>query len=119
MERQLCSSLYRAGTKYPSGPAWQRGGLNRPAVVDAATDTYISTNDALGEFLADNCIEAEGYSIPTAEFFHAYEKWLKETYGLEIHKVALGRPMSKKGIASKSRNGQRHYDGVALKPRQA
>jgi putative DNA primase/helicase len=98
--------------------AWQCEGLDRPAIVKAATDTYISTNDALGEFLAENCIADEGYSIPTGELFRAYEKWLKETYGLEINKMALGRLMAKKGIASKSRSGQRHYVGVALKPRQ-
>ena len=66
--------------------AWQSEGLNRPAMVKAETDRYISTNDALGEFLAENCTEAEGCSIPTSEFFRTYAEWLKETYGLEMNK---------------------------------
>src|SRR6266852_8328892 len=36
--------------------AWQREGLNPPAVVRDATDDYLESEDAIGRWLEDRCI---------------------------------------------------------------
>jgi putative DNA primase/helicase len=91
--------------------AWQREGLNPPRAVKSATERYIGTNDMLGEFIKEHCTLGDGY-VSAKDFFIHYYKWLKETYGEETNKVALGRLMRKKGFSSKPRNGERIYDGV-------
>jgi putative DNA primase/helicase len=94
--------------------AWQREGLNPPNAVRSATEHYIGANDMLGEFIKEHCSLGDGW-VSAKDFFAHYFKWLKETYGEETNKVALGRLMRKKGFASKPRNGERVYEGLSLK----
>jgi putative DNA primase/helicase len=91
--------------------AWQREGLNPPTAVKAATEHYISTNDALGEFIKEHCSLGEGF-ISAKDLFAVYRPWLDETHREQANKVSLGRLMRKKGFPSKLRNGERVYDGI-------
>lgn len=54
---------------------YQRDGLKQPAEVTAATAEYRAKNDTIGEFVAECCQLAEGYTIKLADMRKAYVAW--------------------------------------------
>jgi putative DNA primase/helicase len=57
---------------------WQAHGLNPPAVVQAATQTYRIESDPLREFLEDRCIRATKQRVTAAELREAYVSWARK-----------------------------------------
>src|SRR2546426_4897020 len=57
---------------------WQREGLAPPAVVRAATEEYFSDEDALGRWLAEECVEQPEVAQATLELFSSWSEWCRE-----------------------------------------
>src|SRR2546422_563951 len=57
---------------------WQREGLAPPAVVRAATEEYFSDEDALGRWLAEECVEQPEVAQATLELFSSRSEWCRE-----------------------------------------
>ncbi len=55
---------------------WQQEGLQSPAAVRTATDDYISTEDALGDWLAECCETGSGLSASTRQLYQSYVQWM-------------------------------------------
>lgn len=54
---------------------WRKGGLDEPAEVTAATESYRQEQDTIGEFLSQRCVLASKARVPVAALFEAYVAW--------------------------------------------
>lgn len=59
--------------------AWQREGLNPPAVVRQATDRYRTESEPLEQFFDACCVRKPGASATFGELFQAYIRYCGET----------------------------------------
>jgi putative DNA primase/helicase len=58
---------------------WQeQGGLNPPASVRAATESYREAEDVIGAFLADSCEEGPTLTARAAALYRSYREWCQE-----------------------------------------
>jgi putative DNA primase/helicase len=92
---------------------WQHNGLNEPEAVRAATNKYRSTEDIVGTFLGECCIQKQGARTENASMREAFSAFCKE-YGM--HRVSLQEfksAMEREGIHQKN-SGGRYWDGVQL-----
>ena len=55
--------------------AWCVDGLQPPAAVVAATDSYRADSDALGRFLEARCLVGASYSCRSAQLYGAWQQW--------------------------------------------
>lgn len=55
---------------------WQREGLSpTPSKVKAATEDYQAENDALADFIADECVVDRSFSVKAFELYTHYKTW--------------------------------------------
>lgn len=54
---------------------WATNGLGEPAQVETATAAYRAESDALGRFLAQQCITGPQFATRSSELFIAWSKW--------------------------------------------
>lgn len=101
----------------------EQGLLGEPAAVKAATEDYMGSSDAVGQFLEECCYYGEGFENLTTTvqtLRAAYAKWCGEngtsalgdrrlTQQLKDHGIRAGREMAK------GSGGARLYGGVAVK----
>ena len=96
--------------------AWQKRGLEPPASVLAATESYRETSDPLAEFIEASLVMEEVRSIGAREAYAAYQAWTK-AQGMTDREVltltAFGRKMGARFAAKKGTGGKR-YLGVGL-----
>jgi putative DNA primase/helicase len=85
--------------------AWQRDGLNAPEEVMAATNAYRSTQDALGGFLDERCVQGPAYRCKASTLYAAYTAWCKATGETEITQRDFGQRISERGFERKKNNG--------------
>ncbi|MDQ2668458.1 MAG: DNA primase, partial [Gemmatimonadota bacterium] len=55
--------------------AWQRGGLNPPAIVREATNEYFEGEDSFHEWLLECCERKPGNAATSAELFKSWREW--------------------------------------------
>ncbi len=58
--------------------AWQQDGLAAPEAVRAATDEYLSDEDALGRWLFEECQEHAETAQATLDLFVSWSNWCRE-----------------------------------------
>jgi putative DNA primase/helicase len=68
---------------------WQGIGLAPPAAVLAATEDYLSSEDAIGQWLEECCAKDQIYAEPIATLFASWSGWAEK---------ANERPGSKKAF---------------------
>lgn len=100
---------------------YERDGLDEPASVRAATDTYRAEEDHLARFVEDNCVLGGGEHarIETAELRRVYDSWCRAENEHELSGQVFGRQLRQKfdiGVAKS--NGRRYYTGLMLAERQ-
>lgn len=55
--------------------AWQNRGLEPPASVSVATETYRAESDPLGDFVDACCVTGEGLAVGATNAYRAYRTW--------------------------------------------
>jgi putative DNA primase/helicase len=95
---------------------WAQDGLNEPAAVRTATDAYRASEDHIGRFLTDCATLDPRWSTPASELREAYEKWCASNGEDAWSPQALGRGLTKLGLASgrAGRGGNRAWRGISL-----
>lgn len=96
---------------------WQQEGLNVPEAVQAASNEYLESEDALGEFISEHLC-TQGGSVKTADLFERFEAWQKSC-GLSQTwtKTAMTRAFRERGFEyAKLSGGARGFRGIKLKP---
>jgi putative DNA primase/helicase len=94
---------------------WQKQGLEPPDAVKAATETYRSDMDDIGEFIAECCVVDAAAKTPFADLFTAYDNWLS-TNGVHFaDKKEFAQALQSHGFTSSRSNGTRYRLGIRLK----
>ena len=58
--------------------AWAKQGLNPPPAVLEATEDYLNTEDATGNWLAECCETGRGLSEETGRLYASYQTWMRQ-----------------------------------------
>lgn len=107
--------------------AWQREGLEPPAVVQRAIEEYWSEQDALRQWVREECVIEEGAQAHRQDMYEAFSIWCRrrgERPGTAHGFRALFRPIVEEfGLKDRevdiNGNRRKGYIGIRLKPRVA
>jgi P4 family phage/plasmid primase-like protien len=80
--------------------AWQRDGLAPPDAVRNATTTYRAESDALGLFIEERCVVANGCSALSSTLHTAYEQWAKDNGEKVESQRGLTQKLARRGIGN-------------------
>lgn len=97
--------------------AYATDGLETPADVMAATDTYRAEEDHLGRFMEDRCAVGggDGARVEISELRKAYDAWCRAQHEDGMNTTAFGRQLKQRfGIGVAKSNGRRFYTNVTL-----
>ncbi|WP_082980782.1 phage/plasmid primase, P4 family [Mycolicibacter heraklionensis] len=94
----------------------QRGGLDEPPSVMAATDAYQLASDAVGRFIAECCNTSPAVKATTSQLFDAWDRWRAADGAEPLSLKAFGQALDLKGYAVHRSNGKKWRLGIALKP---
>jgi putative DNA primase/helicase len=93
---------------------WVTNGLKTPETVARATAEYRAEEDALGSFIADECITGPGLRVKASKLYHRYRSNMDRSGLVSSTMTAFGRSMTKKGYEKISSNGK-WYLGIDLR----
>jgi putative DNA primase/helicase len=94
---------------------WQRGGLRVPQVVRAATEEYLTDQDAMGEWLEACIISEHDVFTLTAKLFGSWKNWCDKR-GLEAGtETAFADSLKDRGYIKDRRKYGRGFKGVRLR----
>ncbi|KRR09972.1 hypothetical protein CQ12_06050 [Bradyrhizobium jicamae] len=96
--------------------AWQRDGLQPPAAVRAATEEYLSGQDALATWLDERCEQAIGTWAARTELFASWSGWANNARERIGNATEFYEALASKGFEASGRNGARGFKGVRLRP---
>lgn len=89
--------------------------LDEPDAVLTRTSAYRDDNDALGRFIAEECVEHGGATITKAEFADAYASWALREREPELGpKIIAARLAKRAGITEGKSHGVRSWVGIGL-----
>ena len=77
---------------------WYRDGLNPPAAVRQATNSYRGEMDTLGDFLAECTTEGEAEHVTKGALFAAYQKWCEDSGERPLSQRQLARRLTERGL---------------------
>jgi putative DNA primase/helicase len=97
--------------------AWYTRGLGTARAVEQATDAYRVESDVLGAFLAEECVQGDRVSAPSAFLHQAYSRWAAEHGETQLSQTALGRLLTERGYPKRQAGATRTvvYDGIGLR----
>ncbi|MCL6562452.1 MAG: DUF5906 domain-containing protein [Firmicutes bacterium] len=94
---------------------WQRHGLQAPADVEQATQTYRSEMDVLAAFLEARCVVKPAARVKVKDLYEAYLHWCEETGERPLSQRIFGVHLAERGFErAKSTGGQFVWLGVGL-----
>lgn len=93
--------------------AWQREGLRPPATVKAATESYRTDEDTLGQWLAECCIVGDGCTCKALSAYESYAAWCKAMNVKPMWGNTFGKKLAERFTKEQTRNGIR-YVGIGL-----
>lgn len=93
-------------------------GLDEPAGVRVATDTYHRNSDAVARFIDECCHTGPAVKSITGQLFAAWDKWRTRDGAEQMSLKAFGLALTSKGfpLPAKTANGQRWRQGISLRP---
>ena len=92
-------------------------GLDEPAGVRVATDTYHLNSDAVARFIDECCHTGPAVKSITGQLFDAWDKWRIRDGAEQMSLKAFGLALTGKGfpLPAKTANGQRWRPGISLR----
>ena len=94
---------------------WQEQGLNPPAAVRAATESYRQEMDVLGGFIRDCCVVMDIAQCGATDLYQAYRKWTDENGEYTITQTAFGTRLADRGFQRKrATGGAKVWLGIGL-----
>ena len=95
---------------------WQRDGLDPPKRVVAVTQKYQQDNDQVYNFLQDQCVRGETFSVRALTLYQAYRRWAG-AQGMPkddvLTNTMFGRRMGER-FKKRKTNAGANYIGVGL-----
>lgn len=93
---------------------WQRIGLQAPEPVKRATAEYRDEMDALGEFIAECCIEGNAVETPSSELYAAYGRWCQRSGERQMSRMAFGNALTERGL-ERVKHGTMYWCGIEVR----
>lgn len=94
--------------------AWQRDGLQAPAIVRAATDQYRQAEDVLGGFLESTTQRDPRYCAFAGDLHAALVAYCTEEGVKAPGTKALGDRLRQEGLTCRKSHGRNVWDGIGL-----
>ena len=79
---------------------WTEQGLNSPNEIDAATKSYRTENDSVGQFIDTCCIRDPKARVTAKELYAGYEKWCQASSIDPLPKSSFGKELKRQGLES-------------------
>jgi putative DNA primase/helicase len=97
--------------------AWQRGGLQPPAAVLAATAEWEAESDDVPSFISERCVRLPRARVKAADLYAAYAAWFAaEGRGADaaLTAKAFGQRLAALGFEAKRTSSARYWQGLGL-----
>jgi putative DNA primase/helicase len=85
---------------------YMKSGLPRPEIVEQERARWRESQDVLGEFLEECCIQDEDSKVKASELYAAYREWIQKQGHSPLSQTAFGTRLFDRGI-----NRRRERDG--------
>jgi putative DNA primase/helicase len=97
--------------------AWQREGLNAPAIVRDATADYFTAEDALGNWLEECCTTGRQYWTSGAALFGNWREWCERSGEYVGSQKRFSQALQARGFQSgiSGHGNTRGFTGIALR----
>lgn len=97
--------------------AWQREGLNAPALVLSATADYFTAEDALGQWVEENCVAGRKYWTAGAALFANWREWSEQSGEHTGSQKRFSQALQARGYQSEvsGHSKTRGFAGIALR----
>jgi putative DNA primase/helicase len=92
---------------------WQKYALSPPSCVIEATENYLETEDALGQWVDECCDRIEGAS-DSADLWRSYSQWCEKNGEHAWSRRSWANALVERGFAArKGAKGRRMIDGIS------
>ena len=91
---------------------WLESGLTAPESIELATERYIQSEDVIGEWVEDCCVQK--YRMETGAGYRAYCAWIEARNEKAWSRRAWNNAMSERGYDIHKSHGARYLIGVSL-----
>ena len=97
---------------------WQREGLNPPPAVRHATEAYLASEDAIGQFIDECCARDPSYVEGTAVLYARWKPWAEATGEYPGSLKRFSEAMASRGFIRDHHSCTRRaiFRGLTLKP---
>lgn len=95
--------------------AWQREGLNPPAIVTDSTEEYFAAEDALALWLCDRTERKAGAWENTTALFNDWKEWAESSGEFVGSQKRFSESLGARGYQKHDTNKARGFDGITLK----
>jgi putative DNA primase/helicase len=95
--------------------AWQRDGLGWAEAVREATSEYRSSQDIIGEFLAECCVVEQDASVGATDLYRAYVAWCEQAKEHPESQRRFGDTLSERGFTSVRHRGTNRKTRVGVR----
>jgi P4 family phage/plasmid primase-like protien len=95
---------------------WQREGLNAPPIVLSATADYFTAEDALGQWVEENCVTGRKYWTSGAALFANWREWSERSGELTGSQKRFSQTLQARGFQAEvsGHSKTRGFAGIAL-----
>jgi putative DNA primase/helicase len=98
--------------------AWQREGLDPPAIVQAATEEYFDEEDAIGDFLDEEAQRHPQARVAVADVFQRWQEWAARRGEYVGTSRWLAQQLANRGFErTRLHGGTKGLAGLSLKPK--
>lgn len=94
---------------------WQREGLNPPAIVVDATNSYMTDEDAMGLWMADSCNRDRASWTSTKALFENWNEWAEKAGEFVGSQKRFAQNLEARGILPDRNMTGRGFRGISLK----
>jgi putative DNA primase/helicase len=96
--------------------AWQRVGLNPPAIVRNATEVYLGEEDTVAQWVEECCLIGKGQWGIGGQLWKSWKAWAEANNERPSTRKAFAEAMAAHGYPANKSQGVRGYAGIDLKP---
>lgn len=98
--------------------AWQRDGLQAPAMVIAATDEYLEQQDSLGLWIDECCDLGANYECRRSALYQSFKGWAEAAGEYVLPQRRFVAAIEARGITSRIKDGSPLAIGLRVKASQ-
>ena len=93
---------------------WHEHGLNKPPVIESATEQWREESDWVESFIDDRCVVGDDVSAGAGELFRAYCGWASDCGKKPCSRPVFSEKMKGKGISKKHTETGTLYLGIRI-----